>query len=303
MRTSWKRFAVVLAACMTVAGWTACSSTQVGSLTEAGLLAAGEDPEKARQVGQAAGGVSASLAPMDFETERAIGNNVALKSLATQGRLYPNDAVQRYVNLVGRAVARQSPRPFLPWRFAVVENEGVNAWATPGGFIFITTGALRNMEDEAQLAGVLAHEVAHVTRAHMVNILRLQSGVANAAKGFAAASEMKPEELTQLNALTEAGSDILFTKGYGNKSELEADESGVEFSAAAGYDPSALRRFLEKLQEAGASEGGWLTSTHPPLGARINALIRQEAAPAYSGLEGVRVEDRFRQQVAPLLTP
>lgn len=269
-----------------------CSSSQIQGATKAGLILSGEDEEKAERISQAAGQMAGSFAPIPFDRERTLGGGIAVKSIATEGRLYPNDALQRYVNLVGLSIVRETPRNGFPFNFGVVDNEGVNAWAAPGGYIFVTSGAVKHMEDEAQLAAVLGHEIAHVTEAHLLKMMKRQQFFGAAVEGAEATVD---KDLSAFSKAVDLGTNIIFDKGYDRNMEYEADEIGVEFAALTGYDPSGLSRYLKNLQRTeGNTGGGWLTSTHPELSARIERLdarLNTELA----GIEGAAGRERFQR--------
>lgn len=274
----------------------ACSSTEISQATETGLLIAGKDPEKARNLGEAAGKVTGATGEMPFEREMGIGEGIALKSLSQRGRLHSSEELQRYVNMVGQAVARASDRPNIPYAFAVVESDEINAWAAPGGFIFVTSGAVRQMEDEAQLAGVLAHEVVHVTEKHMVKMLQRGQFLEGVQQGVQATTK---DDLAKYGAAVDQGTDIIFNKGLDRGMELEADRLGTTFAARAGYDPTGLERYLDKIAESGTvTGGGWLTSTHPTIETRVQSA-RQGNATGIA--EGAVQKERFQQVIARTL--
>ncbi len=198
-----------------------------------------------------------------------------------------------YVSLVGFTVATQSPRwTELPFHFAVLETEDVNAFAAPGGYIFVTRGALRLMESEAELAGVLAHEVAHVDQKHVLERVR-RGDMLNRAREEA--------DLTGaiLDEIAKAGTEALFT-GLGRGEEMEADSLGVIYATAAGYRPDGLATFVARLAQSGtpAARGGFLRelqATHPPAPDRLEALRRQLAASGVDPASGRLLAERYRR--------
>jgi len=212
--------------------------------------------------------------PWTPEQEQAIGQASAAK-LINVFHVYENPDMTRYVNLVGNTVARQSGRS-APYHFAILDTDVVTAVSLPGGYIFITRGALANLHNEAELAGVLAHEVAHVDRRHLEKEIRAQK-TAQFAKEEAASHVPAGAELINI-----AGSVVTraLTLQVSRDKESEADKVGVEFSSKAGYDPTGLRNFLQFLVAVPATPqtkqalGLW-GSTHPPLADRINSLNSQ----------------------------
>jgi beta-barrel assembly-enhancing protease len=283
-----------------LAGVAACTTTQLEQTT--GLVAGivgGDDPERAAQVEQIGGGitsVAASRAPITFETERALGGGVALRAVSQVGPRYPDENLQQYVNLVGRVIARQSSRPDVPYAFAVLDSPVPNAFAGPGGYIFITTGSLRHMSTEAELAGVLAHEIAHVTELHMIKTYRRSALL----QGLSQAAAAADERAANYAAAVDEASDTLFNKGLDRNMEFEADMVGADLAALAGYDPAGLPIFLSKLASATNQRGGWY-STHPSLNDRIGRLNQQVQSLRAAGVVGTVQTERFQQNVTRVL--
>lgn len=236
--------------------------------------------------------IGAATLPIGPEKEREIGFGIA----ATVVGRYPlvdDPELTRYVNLVGRAVAQQSIRgPEIPFHFGILDTEDVNAFAAPGGYILITRGALALMGSEADLAGVLAHEIAHVDQKHVLEEIR-RSSLLHTAR---AETDLRGALLDQV---AELGGSLLFT-GLGREDEMEADSLGVLYAAATGYEPSGLVRFLERLVEAETAQRSglreWL-ATHPSTGERLELLRRQLKTAAMEPAGGQVLTDRFRRHV------
>lgn len=247
-----------------------CTSKEWGELAEAGAIVAGRTPEEAARYGQAAQTFGEAILPIDYEQERAVGGGVAVKAFEQFGSYYDDPELVRYVTLVGKAVAAKSPRPDLPYAFAVLDNDTPNAFAGPGGYIFISVGTLQNLHDEAQLASVLAHEIAHVCHRHALTTLQRAKLLEGVSQG---ASLADPQNAAQYSEVIKNLEDTLFNKGLDQKFEYQADVSGTDIAAAAGYNPWGLREFLgqlEALVPAGAT-GGWF-QTHPSVRERIKRL-------------------------------
>lgn len=117
-------------------------------------------------------GVVGALQPIGEEEEIVLGEAVAVEAFSRFGGEYPNQAWNRYINLVGKTIAEVSDRPTLNYHFAILNSQEQNAFAAPGGYIFITVGLLKTLKNEAELGGVLAHEIAHVTKQHMLETIR-----------------------------------------------------------------------------------------------------------------------------------
>ena len=181
--------------------------------------------------------------------------------------VYADEELQRYVSGVGERIAGVSHRPSLPWTFTIVDSPVVNAFALPGGYVYVTRGLLSHLSDEAELAGVLGHEVAHVTARHASQQYTRSAG---GSIGVLLASIFVPG-VRPFSDLASAGLGTLFLK-YGRDDELESDRLGVEYASKAGWDPEAVPRFLQTLSRLDAmSERGlpnWL-STHPDPGSRV----------------------------------
>ena len=167
-----------------------------------------------------------SLQPIRTEEEVAIGRGIAVEAFSRFGGEYADEAMIRYINLVGKTVAEFSDRPELQYHFSILNSEDQNAFAAPGGYIFVTRGLLSSLKNEAELAGVLAHEVAHVTRRHMLDTIRRSAILANVSDLTMSAMNQNPEMFAKL---IDQMSDLLFTKGLDKKLEFEADVYGAEY--------------------------------------------------------------------------
>jgi predicted Zn-dependent protease len=176
--------------------------------------------------------------------------------------LYPDEELQVYVQDLGARLAGQSERPDLPWTFRVLDDPLINAFALPGGFIYVTRGILAHFESEAELAGVLGHEIGHVTARHSVNqISRAQLAQIGLGVGMILAPELQPFE-----ALANTSMQLLFLR-FGRDDERQADQLGVRYMSRLGYDPHQLGGVMAMLGQTSASGGAgqmpeWL-STHP----------------------------------------
>ncbi len=198
--------------------------------------------------------------------ELAIGQQQDAEIRREMG-VYDDPELQRYVNDIGRQLAQVSHRPNLPWSFTIVDNPAINAFALPGGYIYLTRGILAYLDDEAELAGVLGHEIGHVTARHAAQAYTRQ---AQAGIGLTILSIFVPGTAPFAD-LGAAGLSVLFLR-HGRDAELEADRLGVEYGSGAGFDPAGVPRFLATLARVNSlSERGvpnWL-STHPDPGARV----------------------------------
>jgi predicted Zn-dependent protease len=204
------------------------------------------------------------------DEEIAIGRQIA-GNLLGAAPLVKDKALQQYVNNVGRWVASQSERPDLPWHFGVVQSDDINAFSIPGGYVYITRGLYRLLENEADLAGVLGHEIGHVVRKHHLKLLQ-QSRLVDL--GGELLSKQVAEN-AQIRHLIGSGAEIV-ARSLDKQSEFEADRMGVVLAARAGYDPFGLPGVLQKIGGAAKDEGAvaLLFKTHPLPDARLNQLGR-----------------------------
>jgi predicted Zn-dependent protease len=198
--------------------------------------------------------------------EMAIGQQQDVEIRREMG-VYDDPELQRYVNDIGQQLARVSHRPNLPWTFTIVDSPAINAFALPGGYVYLTRGILAYLDDESELAGVLGHEIGHVTARHAAQAYTRQ---AQAGIGLAVLSIFVPGTAPFAD-LGATGLSVLFLR-HGREAELEADRLGVEYGSGANYDPAGVPRFLATLARVDAlSERGmpnWL-STHPDPGSRV----------------------------------
>jgi predicted Zn-dependent protease len=211
-------------------------------------------------------GVVEALQPIGEEEEIVLGEAVAVEAFSRFGGEYSNQAWTRYINLVGKTIAEVSDRPTLNFHFAILNSPEQNAFAAPGGYIFITVGLLKTLKNEAELAGVLAHEVAHVTKQHMLETIRRGAVLGSVSELTLTAMKQNPEMFS--NAIDQM-TELLFTKGLDKDKEFEADVVGIEYAYRAGYHPQGLRDYLQTLgKEEGHAESRFFT-THPSTTERV----------------------------------
>lgn len=193
------------------------------------------------------------------EEEIQLGRQIT-GNLLGAAPLVKDAALQKYVNEVGRWVASQSERPDLPWHFGVIESEDINAFAAPGGYVIITKGLYRKLENEAQLAGILGHEIAHVVRKHHLRLLQ-KSQLLNLGAKLLGTKLGKGDDTVQ--KVIGNGAEIL-ARGLDKDAEYEADRMGVVLAARSGYEPFGLPEVLQSISETGnTSRVALLYKTHP----------------------------------------
>ena len=232
---------------------------------------------------------------LDEKQEIEIGRDMAARLLGAAPLV--NDArLQRYVNNVGRWLASQTGRPDLPWRFGVLDAPQVNAFAVPGGTIFVTRGLVQRMRSEAELAGVLAHEIAHVLKKH--HLKAIQKGAQAELAGEALSIAMKDSNSETRGKLVRFGTEM-YARGLDKSDELEADRLGVVIAARGGYDAYGLPAVLQTLQAMNPEDSALalMFKTHPSPAERLDALSEkmQPTLDAYAGQPSVA--ERFRQAV------
>lgn len=224
--------------------------------------------------------------PENVRAEVVVGREVAARLLGLYD-LYENESLERYVALVGNALAFNSSRTEIDYHFAILDSDEVNAFAAPGGYVFVTRGAIGRMQDEAELAGVLAHEIAHITQLHIVKELGVKGAEKGAQAGLARfLGGAGDAARVVIDQSVDAAMTILFDRGYKVEDELEADKTAVFLLAGVGYDVGALERFLARTQVSG-KDGAFIKrkNTHPTSERRMSAL---QAASQEAGLGSER---------------
>ena len=239
--------------------------------------------------------VGKAVKEIEEPEEIAIGKDVASRLLGA-APLVANPGLQRYVNHVGRWLAAQTERPDLPWQFGVLDSPNVNAFAVPGGTVFITRGLLERMRNEAELAGVLGHEIVHVLRKH--HLKAIQKGAQSALAGDALGHALRDRAGPARDKLIAFGTEM-YSRGLDKSDELEADRLGVVIAARGGYDAYGLPSVLQTLQAMSAQDSALalMFKTHPAPAERLNSLSEnmQPLLDTYSTQP--QLADRFVRQI------
>ena len=232
--------------------------------------------------------------------EVALGANAAPEVEKELGGVYPDAALQSYVNSVGQRVARVSHRPELQYHYTVVSSEVPNAFALPGGYIYISRGLLADLEDESELAAVLGHETGHVTAKHGVNQLQRQVGMKILLDAVGSATESpKAEAVAQVAA-------NLTSLRYSRDNETQADELGIQYAYKAGYNPSGmvgLLNVLNGLHDAEPAKWTEYFQTHPLTRNRIDnaeKYIKEHYPDAKANARLLTSKNGFLQATASL---
>lgn len=242
------------------------------------------------------GGQSLILIGTDTEVQMGRESDAAIRQ---EYPVLQDEAIAAYVQEIGEKVAAYSDRNDVEYRFTVLDSDVINAFAAPGGFIYITTGLLATAGDEAEVACVLSHEVGHVVGRHSVRQMQQTLGVQVVAQLVLGEDSDAWSQVAGLGA-------GLFTMKNSRDHEFAADEFGVKYAVAAGYDPAGMVRFFQALVEqygAGA-EGvaGWM-STHPNTNERIDEAREEIELYDLTGHPRNRFEDRYLNRTASLRSP
>ncbi|MBW4549116.1 MAG: M48 family metalloprotease [Symplocastrum torsivum CPER-KK1] len=221
--------------------------------------------------------------------EIQIGQQINQQLVSSEIQLYRNSEINRYVDQIGQRLAQESTRTDIPYKFQVVNDKNINAFATMGGFVYVNTGLLTAADNEAQLASVMAHEIGHIAGRHAIGQMRQQA----IAQGVAAAAGL------DRNLAVQIGVDLALRRPHSRQDEVEADELGLDTLQNAGYAPVAMVDFMEKLLKKGGSVPTFL-STHPATSDRINALERA-IDPARSNVGDGLDTNAYRSKIRVLL--
>jgi predicted Zn-dependent protease len=226
------------------------------------------------------------------QEEKELGEQVSLK-LRDHFGVYQNEAVTKYVSLVGNALAQSSKHPNYEWKFIVLDTDGVNAYAAPGGVVHITRGLLGLMKNESELAGVLGHEITHVTEKHTVNAIKQSKGISMAGE-TAGGGDLRKEFLTRMAA---AAFNKIFEGEFSQKDENESDKIGVQVANKVGYAPTGLADVLKKIDERNSSrqDRNGMFASHPAIKDRLDSIDKEIKADKLTAT--AIAESRYKQNI------
>lgn len=224
--------------------------------------------------------VTKSVVGIGPEEERKLGEAVAIEIIGRFGGLVRDEDAMRRVNLIGRALARYSERPTLAWQFAILDSDTVNAFSAPGGLVFITRGLYAQAATDDELAGILAHEIAHITNKNALKIIQ-RGDAAGVLKGQLLKRSKDARKVdSDVGQVTEIGSKLgvdvvggakkIFEHGFDAPTEFTADHDGRAVATTTGFAPGGLRAVLIHLQEGETKKT--IFSNHPPLADRLKKL-------------------------------
>ncbi|MGL5510565.1 MAG: M48 family metallopeptidase, partial [Microcoleaceae cyanobacterium] len=198
------------------------------------------------------------LSTLSDKQEVNLGKEINQELISTEVKLYRNETLNSYINNIGQKLAATGDRPNIPYTFQVVDSNDINAFATMGGFVYVNVGLIKEADNEAELASVIAHEIGHITGRHAVKQLREMS----IAQGVATAAGLNKNKAVQI------GVEMALRRPRSRGAELDADKRGLKMLTGAGYDPQGAITFMEKLLKKGASVPS-IMSTHPATSKRI----------------------------------
>jgi predicted Zn-dependent protease len=205
--------------------------------------------------------------------ERQLGEVVSLK-LREHFGVYQTQAVTKYVTLVGTTLAQASKLPDLDWQFIVLDTDGVNAYAAPGGLVHITRGLLGLMKSESELAGVLGHEITHITNHHTVDAIKQAKGISMTADVASSGSSLRDKFIAEFAA---KAFNKIFEGEFSQSDENHADEIGIQLANKVGYAPNGMVEVLKKIdaRNGGREERNGMFASHPAIKDRIASLEKQ----------------------------
>lgn len=209
--------------------------------------------------------------PVSQKAEIKMGKGIAANLLGAAPPV-ADQALQGYVNKIGTWLALQTEKPDLPWRFAILDTDSVNAFAVPGGYVFVTRGMLLLMRDESELAGTLAHEISHVVERHALKTMRKGNWAGVAGDALNAVAEGKGGQ--EFDKLINVGTEI-YSRGLDKKDEFAADVRGAVIAARGGYDPYGLVAMLQSFASINPQDDAvvLMFKTHPDPEERMDRLL------------------------------
>lgn len=241
---------------------------------------------------------NASHSQSDVYAEIEFGRRVAAHVLGREDLLL-DPQLTKYVNLVGRSLALNSPRQELEFHFGVLNSESVNAYSTPGGYVFITSAALKLVEDEAELAAILAHEIAHINARHIVKQLNIRGMDKDQLSVFTRVINASSDTTrVAANQAIDSAMTLLFDQGYKIKDEIEADQQAMLMLAATGYDPLALPRYLKRVDKYLALNPRKKSPTHPSSQQRFGRMAQLITEEQLTTNQRSRLRQRFIHYVS-----
>ncbi|MBW4575577.1 MAG: M48 family metalloprotease [Aphanothece sp. CMT-3BRIN-NPC111] len=230
------------------------------------------------------------LSNISNNQEVQIGQQINQQLVSSEIRLYRNSEITSYVNQIGQRLAKSSDRPDIPYTFQVVADSGINAFATMGGFVYVNAGTMAAADNEAQLASVISHEIAHISGRHAIKQMRQMA----IAQGLSSAAGLDRSRAVQI------GVELALRRPNSRSDEYEADQKGLNTLQRAGYAPSAMPAFMQKLLNRSGGSAPTVLSTHPGTQDRIAAL-KQAIDPARANVGAGLDTVAYKRKISTLL--
>ena len=228
------------------------------------------------------------LSNISDKQEMELGASINRELVSSgQAKVYRNRAITNYINRLGQEMARNSARSEIDYTFQVVDDDGINAFATMGGYVYLNKGLIARADNEAELASVIGHEIGHIVGKHSIKQLRQRA----IAQGALSAAGVDRSQAVQI------GVELAVNRRKSRRDELEADQLGLSNLTKSGYAPAGMLGFMQKLLEGGSSSVPTFVSTHPATSERIKRLqaeIPPEKANQGKGLNNQAYKSQIR---------
>lgn len=255
-----------------------CATTPLTDAFAEMAVLASDDPAAAA-VFRAAESVSRASEDITPENEYYIGRSVAASLMAVY-KPDDNAAMERYVNLIAQSllVNSEEPQPYAGYHVKILASDEMNAFATTGGHIFITTGLIKCAENEDALAAAIAHEISHVQLKHGTNVIRssrISDAATKSVSAYLANLEDTKEIAVVMDSFVNDQINSLVTKGYSQKQEFDADANAIKLMYDAGYNPDEILSLLNKMDELYGKDAGGMFKTHPSPKDRIKSVTKE----------------------------
>jgi beta-barrel assembly-enhancing protease len=223
------------------------------------------------------------ISNMSDSQETSLGQQTN-QALLGQVKISQNQALNNYVDRIGQRLARNSARPNIKYTFQVVEDDNINAFATMGGFVYVNTGLMKAADNEAQLAGVIGHEIGHIAGRHSLQHMK-QAAIAQGASSLLGVDQDK---------LVQIGVQVALTLPNSRQDEYDADRRGLTTMIQSGYAPSAMPEFMKKL--IGSNSAPEFLSSHPAVPERVSNLQRMIPAAYRNRTDGLSTSS-YKQSI------
>ena len=230
------------------------------------------------------------LSNISDRQEVQLGKQINQQLLRSDVKLYRNSQINNYIKRIGKRLEAHNTRKKIPYTFQVVKDDSINAFATAGGYVYINTGLIKTAKNEAELASVVGHEIAHIQNRDVVNQMRKTA----IARGLATAAGVEESRLVQI------GVELAYRRPNSRRAERNADRSGLRMLTDAGYAPQAMVSFMQQLKSKSRGSAPRFLSTHPSPANRVQYLQSWVNTQRSKGNDGLSTS-AYRRNIAPLL--